>query len=57
MDTPRDIPQWILDELRKCYSEIYTTQVYPYETKGKPKGDDILRKYFPEIKDKDGKLP
>lgn len=36
--------------LQKAYREIYTTQVYPMHTKGLPKGDDILKKYFPELK-------
>ena len=35
------------DELQKAYTEIWKTQMYPIETKGKPKADDILKKYFP----------
>lgn len=37
-------------DLQKAYTEIWKTQIYPLETKGKPKGDDILKKYFPFLK-------
>lgn len=35
------------EELQKAYEEIWKTQIYPFSTKGKPKADDILKKYFP----------
>ena len=34
------------EKLQKCYTEIWKTQLYPYETKGKPKADDILKREF-----------
>lgn len=36
--------------VQKVYDEIWKTQIYPMETKSKPKGDDILKKHFPFIK-------
>lgn len=39
-----------LEQLQKAFDEILRTQVYPLSTKGKPKADDILKKYFPKLK-------
>lgn len=38
------------EKIQKCYTEIWKTQMYPVETKGKPKGDDILKREFKWLK-------
>ena len=38
------------EKIQKCYTEIWKTQIYPAETRGKPKGDDILKREFKWLK-------
>ena len=38
------------NKLQLCYDEIWQTQIYPMSTGGKPKADDIMKKYFPQLK-------
>lgn len=38
------------NKIQKAYTEIWQTQLYPLSTRGKPKADDILKKYFPTLK-------
>ena len=38
------------EKIQKCYTEIWKTQVYPYETRRKPKGDGILKREFNWLK-------
>lgn len=37
-------------KVQLAYTEIWQTQLYPLSTIGKPKADDILKKYFPFLK-------
>lgn len=37
-------------KIQECYTEVWKTQVYPVSSKGKDKGDDIIKKHFPFVK-------